>query len=130
LSGPEGVEVGGLSGVPERRLALQDAISAGRHVLKLSGELDVATAPDLQAAVVRICSSRTRIVTLDLRKLAFMDSSGLAAIIAASKLCRNLAYEFRLIPGPPAVQRVFELTGVLDRLRFERAAAGASIARA
>jgi len=51
--------------------------------------------------VVRICSSRTRIVTLDLRELTFMDSSGLAAIIAASKLCLNLAYEFRLIPGPP-----------------------------
>lgn len=123
MSGPEGVEVGGVSGLPERRLELQDAISAGRHVLKLSGELDVATAPDLQAAVVRIGASRTRIVTLDLRDLAFMDSSGLAAIIAASKLCRNLACEFRLIPGPPAVQRVFELTGVLDGLQFERASA-------
>lgn len=123
MSGPDGIEVGRPGGVPERRLELQDATSAGRHVLKLSGELDVATAPDLQAAVVRICASGTRIVTLDLRELAFMDSSGLAAIIAASKLCRNLAYEFRLIPGPPAVQRVFELTGVADGLQFERASA-------
>ena len=116
-----------MSDVPDRRLELQDAICAGRHVLKLSGELDLATAPDLQAAVVRICSSRTRIVTLDLHDLAFIDSSGLAAIIAASKLCRNLGYEFRLIPGPPTVQRVFELTGVLDGLQFERTAARASM---
>jgi len=116
-----------VSDVPDRRLELQDAICAGRHVLKLSGELDIATAPDLQAAVVRICSSRTRIVTLDLHDLAFIDSSGLAAIIAASKLCRNLGYEFRLIPGPPTVQRVFELTGVLDGLQFERTAARASM---
>lgn len=123
MSGPEGVEVGRANGVPERRLELHDAISAGRHVLKLNGDLDVATAPDLQAAVVRICASGTRIVTLDLRDLAFMDSSGLAAIIAASRLCRNLAYEFRLIPGPPAVQRVFELTGVADGLQFERTSA-------
>ena len=127
MSGPEGVEVGGVSGVPDRRLELQDAICAGRHVLKLSGELDLATAPDLQEAVVRICSSRTRIVTLDLHDLAFIDSSGLAAIIAASKLCRNLGYEFRLIPGPPTVQRVFELTGVLDGLQFEQTAARASM---
>ena len=116
-----------MSGVPDRRLELQDAICAGRHVLKLSGELDLATAPDLQEAVVRICSSRTRIVTLDLHDLAFIDSSGLAAIIAASKLCRNLGYEFRLIPGPPTVQRVFELTGVLDGLQFEQTAARASM---
>ena len=130
MSGSEVVDVGGLSGVPDRRLELQDAISAGRHVLKLSGELDLATAPDLQAAVVRICSSTTRIVTLDLHDLAFIDSSGLAAIIAASKLCRNLGYEFRLIPGPPAVQRVFELTGVLDGLRFEQTRARVSEPRA
>ena len=127
MSGPEGVEVGCVSGVPDRRLELQDAICAGRHVLKLSGELDLATAPDLQTAVVLICSSSTRIVTLDLHDLAFIDSAGLAAIIAASKLCRNLGYEFRLIPGPPAVQRVFELTGVLDGLRFEQTDARASI---
>ena len=37
-----------------------------------------------------------------------------------------LAYEFRLILGPPAVQRVFELTGVADGLKFERASGPAA----
>jgi anti-sigma B factor antagonist len=124
MSSAAGIELRSWNTPPERRLELQDAICAGQHILKLTGELDIASAPELQSAVVRVCASSTRAITLDLRGVIFMDSSGLAAIIAANKLCQHLAYEFRLIPGPPAVQRVFELTGMLDELRFEQAAAG------
>ena len=36
---------------PGRHLALQDAICGGEHSLKLTGELDVGSAPDLEAAI-------------------------------------------------------------------------------
>jgi anti-anti-sigma factor len=101
-----------------RHLQIQDSICCGRHAIRLTGELDMASAPDLAGAIVRICASSTHAITLDLSHLTFMDSTGLAAIISVGKRCEQLAYEFRLIPGPPAVQRVFELTGLRDRLAF------------
>ncbi|MEA2152505.1 MAG: hypothetical protein QOI18_738 [Solirubrobacteraceae bacterium] len=124
----DGVQLQEWNTPQNRHLVLQDAICGGQHVLKLRGELDIASAPDLQAAIVRVCESSVHAVTLDLSGLTFLDSSGLAAIISAGKRCAKLAYEFRVIPGPRAVQRVFELTGLLDRMPFKSAAevAGAS----
>jgi len=122
MSGSEEVEVREWNAAPGRHLDLQDAISGGEHVLKLRGELDIASAADVEAAVVRVCASPVQSVTLDLSELSFIDSSGLRAIISASKRCRELALDFRLIPGPRAVQGVFELTGLLDRMPFDSAA--------
>jgi anti-anti-sigma factor len=104
-----------------RQLELQDAISDGQHVLTLRGELDMASASELKAALVRVCEEKPRVLTLDLRGLTFIDSTGLQAIIAASQECEKLAAEFRLIPGPPAIQRVFEIVGLIERLPFDPA---------
>jgi anti-sigma B factor antagonist len=75
----------------------------------------------LKAALVRVCEEKPRVLTLDLRGLTFIDSTGLQAIIAASQECEKLAAEFRLIPGPPAIQRVFEIVGLIERLPFDPA---------
>lgn len=104
------------------RLRLQDSIAGEEHVLELHGELDLGSVAALEAALVGICGSGPSSVTLDLRGLIFTDSTGLYAIISASKQCAELSCDFRLIPGPPAVQRLFELTGMLDKLPFVSAA--------
>jgi anti-sigma B factor antagonist len=107
-------------------LELQDAVAGEAHVLRLSGELDLGSAAELEAAIVSICGSGPRAVSLDLRGLIFIDSSGLHAIISARERCAQLGCDFRLIPGPPAVQRLFELTGMLDELPFARTADAAN----
>jgi anti-anti-sigma factor len=96
---------------------IQDVVSGGMHTLVLAGELDMATAPDLQV-VVSACARRAARLTLDLSRLTFMDSTGLRLVLSAQQLCRETGAEFALVPGPKLVQRVFELTGVLDRLPF------------
>jgi anti-anti-sigma factor len=100
-------------------LELKDAGSGGEHVLKLIGEVDMESAPELEAAIVRICAAGPRAITLDLSGLSFIDSTGLHVIAAASQRCKELGSEFRLLPGPPGVQRVFELTGLINALHFE-----------
>ena len=79
----------------------------------LAGELDVATAPELrhklQGAV-----SRSRLVVLDLRELAFMDAAGVHAIVEASIRARQTSRRLLLLRGPANVDRVFELTGSAD----------------
>jgi anti-anti-sigma regulatory factor len=57
---------------------------------------------------------RARLVVLDLRELAFMDSSGVHAIVEASIRARQLGNRLLLLSGPPGVDRVFTLTASTD----------------
>jgi len=103
-------------------LEIHEQLSEGRHTLMLGGELDMASAPVLHAAVTRIRQkgSAGASVTLDLSDLIFVDSTGLAEIILTSQLCDRDGYELSVIPGPRAVQRLFELTGLIDALPFTK----------
>ena len=56
----------------------------------LAGELDIATTPQLQSTL-RESQLHARLVVLDLRELAFLDSSGVHAMIAASARARELS---------------------------------------
>lgn len=89
-----------------------------RHTLALAGELDLATAPELEAMTEQVCANGAGELVLDLRELAFIDSTGLHAILRARAHCKAHRCELFLTPGPPAVQRVFELAGLLERLKF------------
>ncbi len=97
---------------------LKDHGSGGRHTLVLSGELDMAWAPALDATLHRLCSEETEAIVLDLSRLTFMDSTGLRAVLLAEELCEYHHCRLELIPGPQQVQRLFEVTGLLQRLPF------------
>jgi anti-anti-sigma factor len=71
-----------------------------------------------EAAVSRACSGSARNVTIDLSGLSFIDSTGLAVIVHTSGLCANRGCAFQLVPGPRAVQRLFEVTGLDGVLPF------------
>lgn len=92
--------------------------AGGAQTLGLVGELDIASVPVLHRAVERLCGDGTTSITLDLRGLSFIDSTGLAAIVLTSKLCETNGYEFALIRGGASTQRLFELTGLIDVLPF------------
>jgi len=109
------------AGAPQLQLTQDGGEHAGRHTLVLEGELDMAWAPVLDTAVQRVCDSGVPALALDLRRLTFMDSAGLRSILLASEMCEQHGCTFLLIEGPPQIQRLFEVTGLLDRLPFERA---------
>lgn len=119
--------------LPPTGIDIEQQGQDGSYTLLLRGELDIASVPSLEGAMMRLSTHETRAVTLDLSKLVFIDSTGLAAIVLASKICENNGYRFALIPGSSAVQRLFELTGLIDVLPFrqpahERRADASSIA--
>jgi anti-sigma B factor antagonist len=115
---PVGV-VGGWDPHAPRCFEVQDIVSDGRHRLVLTGELDLAPAAELEAMLLRLCSGGTKAIAIDLSKLRFMGSIGLRLILLARELCDEHGYEFRLIAGPANIQRVFEMTGLLDVLPFQ-----------
>jgi anti-sigma B factor antagonist len=84
----------------------------------LTGELDLASTPILQAAIASLVRTinGAGAITLDLSGLQFIDSTGLHAILATAELCQANGYEFSLVPGPPNVQRLFEIVNLVDVL--------------
>jgi anti-anti-sigma factor len=93
-----------------------------RYTLILTGELDLASAPGITQILPELCANGATEIVLDLRQLAFMDSTGLRTILSSMTTCEQHLCEFCLIPGPPAVQRVFELTGLAQKLPFREPA--------
>jgi anti-anti-sigma factor len=101
-----------------RSFEVQDVVSGGRHRLLLTGELDLAPAAELEAMLVRLCAEGTKEITIDLSKLRFMGSTGLRLVLLAKELCEEHGYDFYLVAGPANIQRMFEMTGLLDVLPF------------
>lgn len=106
--------------LPPTGLDIEESSEDGHGLLTLRGELDIASVPTLEAAVTRLCAEGRTAITLDLSRLVFIDSTGLAAIVLAGKLCEKNGFEFSLVQGPSAVRRLFELTGLIDVLPFQQ----------
>jgi anti-anti-sigma factor len=86
--------------------------------VRVSGALDLATVPILEAELAALHEAGVRCLILDLSELAFMDSTGLRCILQQDAEARRDGFEFSLVAGPPAVQRVFDVTGTTARLPF------------
>ena len=88
----------------------------GATVITVSGELDLASSPILEERLGQVFGSDATVVILDLRKLDFMDSTGLSVLINAHQTAEEAARQLYLVKGPPQVQRLLSLTGVEERL--------------
>jgi anti-anti-sigma factor len=97
---------------------LQD-VSGEETTVRLSGELDISTAAELERVLGDLSASDgpARIV-MDLRDLRFMDSTGLRLLVTADLRLRREGRELALIPGPEPVHRVFRLAMLEERLTF------------
>ncbi|HEX2053427.1 MAG TPA: STAS domain-containing protein [Actinomycetota bacterium] len=86
---------------------------AGWSIVKVSGELDMATAGTLQQQLSTQFQIDGHRVAVDLAGLSFLDSSGLGVLLSGLKTSMAGDGAFALLsPGPPAL-RVFEAAGVL-----------------
>jgi anti-sigma B factor antagonist len=83
----------------------------------VAGALDIASAPELERTLLEP-ELQTHLVVLDLRGLAFMDSSGVHAIVDASIRARDAGRRLVLVHGSADVNRVFTLTGSSDKIEI------------
>jgi anti-sigma B factor antagonist len=88
------------------------------HTICVEGELDLATAADLERELTRAEDSDAQSIVLDLSGLQFIDSTGVRLLLRAHARSREDSNRLALLRGPAAVQRVFDLTGILDLLPF------------
>jgi anti-sigma B factor antagonist len=99
-------------------LSIQAHHEGDRHTLLLAGELDMATAPELEQQAQRLCAQNPSELVLDMTRLEFIDSAGLNAVLKVRDLCAEHTCDFGLTPGARPVQRLFEVTRLIDRLPF------------
>jgi anti-anti-sigma factor len=97
------------------------AVELSRHEdavrVALSGELDLSSALTFEEELRRIEEETApRILVLDLRRLKFLDSTGLRLILAAHARALKRGGRLSIVQGTDAVRRIFRLTGVMDRL--------------
>ena len=84
----------------------------GAVVLRVSGEIDMATSAGLKRHLVEIAREEPPVVVLDLTSVDFFDSSGLNAVVAGHRLMRHHGGEVRIVCSEPRVTRVFEISGL------------------
>jgi anti-sigma B factor antagonist len=91
----------------------------GRTRVSVSGELDAATANDLEAALAAGVPGGT-MVELDLGGVGFIDSSGLRALLVSQQTAEQTGGSLVLVATTPAVDRLLELTGLNDAFGREK----------
>ena len=95
-------------------LTIKRTAGARSVTLQLQGDLDLATAPELAAALESIPSSYGRLV-LDLSKLGFIDSAGGRALVGGKQDLTGHGVKVDLFDVPRQAAKVLQLLG-LDRL--------------
>lgn len=82
-------------------------------IAQICGELDISTAPDVRERLLAILNRKTvsRLV-LDLSKLEFMDSSGVAVLVNTERRARLLGRSMVLVAPQRPVLRVLQVCGM------------------
>jgi anti-anti-sigma factor len=104
-------------------LRIQSESDAEGHILRLSGELDLASAGELDTAIAELCTDGARRICLEMNELSFMDSTGLRSVLVGQELCEVNDCELVVGELSPQVRRLFEVSGVGDKLSFREAKA-------
>src|ERR671928_857282 len=105
--------------IPPEEFAISLAEIDGRAHVTLRGELDLATAPELEQLLTeRIDASQE--VVVDLRGLEFMDSSGIRVLVAAhTRAGRTGTRVFIVRPEPDsAVAKIIAVAGLERELNI------------
>jgi anti-sigma B factor antagonist len=82
----------------------------------VEGEIDISTAPRLISALNQSVVEALRSVVIDLTKVGFMDSTGLALLINAHRRLNRRQKGFAVVCPPGPMLRVFEVTDMIDML--------------
>jgi anti-sigma B factor antagonist len=94
--------------------------TAARHVylIALDGEMDGANARDLELELMRIEATGAARIVLDLSRLEFVESTGLAVIVRAHERAKQDGHSLVFMRPEGDVVRTFEVTGLDQELSF------------
>jgi anti-sigma B factor antagonist len=92
--------------------------SGGHVTVSLKGELDLSSVGKVEEELERVEAEEPALLVLDLSRLSFLDSTGLRAVVTADERARAKGRRLVIVRGPDAVQRVFAITRLEERLEM------------
>ncbi len=84
--------------------------------VELSGELDISTAANVETRLMEVEKSAPERLILDLRRVNFIDSTGLSMIINADGRARKDGRRLTIVSGDGVPRRILRTVGLEDRL--------------
>jgi anti-sigma B factor antagonist len=109
-----GVENSGTAVAPS--LDVSARAGNGITIAELAGELDIATAPALREQLLGLLRPGSSRLIVDLSKVTYCDSSGLAVLVGAGRHARLLGGFLHLAAASSQTLRVLQLTGLGQHL--------------
>jgi anti-sigma B factor antagonist len=89
-------------------------VSSGSYVLTFEGELSYRTSPQIRKELTRLRAEGIDQITVDISRVNYIDSSGLATLIEAQQESERVDIDFTLRGIRPDVECVFELARIRD----------------
>ncbi|MFN3648191.1 MAG: STAS domain-containing protein [Armatimonadota bacterium] len=106
-----------IAGIGDSPLAVRVQEREGIPVLRVEGELDVSTAPELQARMDEVLARSPSALVVDLSYADYIDSRGMGILLQASgRLPNRLA----VVTPKERLVRLFQATGLSRRLLLHR----------
>ena len=79
------------------------------NVLQLTGEIDLHISPEVRQALRTIIEKKPKILVVDLAKVTFIDSSGLAVLIEGMQKVQEYGGKLALANLQESVRHIFEI---------------------
>ena len=82
----------------------------GLAVCHIEGEIDINTSPGIKKSIDKLLQAKTSRIVVNLSKVTYVDSSGLATLVEILKNMRSYGGRLRLTNLLPKVKSLFEIT--------------------
>jgi anti-sigma B factor antagonist len=92
-----------------------EQLDGDAHVVSLSGEVDLYTAPEFKQKLLDIVAQGARRVIVDFTETTFIDSTTLGVLVSGVKRLRENDGQLSLVCSDRNITKIFEITG-LDRV--------------
>ena len=99
---------------PKSDLGVSIARGGERVRITLAGELDLRTCPALTRRLEEVEADTPETIEIDLRRLEFLDSTGLGVLFAANRRAREAGRRLVLLKGEGPIDRILEIAHVED----------------
>ena len=90
----------------------KEVLSQNSQVIRLSGELDISSAPDFKEDVLSLLGQGYNHLIVDLNELNFMDSRGLGSFIGILRTVNEQGGSLKIICSKQAILKIFRRTGL------------------
>ncbi len=89
-------------------------VTDGTATLSLQGEIDILTVEQLRVALGDAVAAQPQVIVVDMAQVAFIDSTGLGALISGFQRARDGGIGFRLARPGSNVRQILVLSGFLE----------------